>query len=217
MPWRRRERERDKAYPNLSETRTYFHPRKPHNVWGANRPGGLTRPLCPGEEEEKTKQRPRAEQTLRKQKGSRSYSRFYFKHHTWRGCNARVHASPQTGRGEFLCWAAQVALHWSLTQFTPASMDVQPQNTIERSGLRFPLKKRSGKSRLLQAGKVLHSGCFAISVVIFALVGFSYVVGDISSCLMQRGPQVGATDRFLNEVYCTAAPSQTDSSCPSVM
>ena len=25
------------------------------------------------------------------------------------------------------------AMHWSLTQFTPASMGVQPQNTIERS------------------------------------------------------------------------------------
>lgn len=28
---------------------------------------------------------------------------------------------------------AQVALHWSLTQFTPAAMDVQPQNTLERA------------------------------------------------------------------------------------
>ncbi|CAJ1356232.1 unnamed protein product [Effrenium voratum] len=58
-------------------------------------------------------------------------------------------------------WTDQyaVALHWSLTQFTPASMDVQPQNSVER--------------------------CYAISVVIFALVGFSYVVGDISSCLTQ--------------------------------
>jgi hypothetical protein len=26
----------------------------------------------------------------------------------------------------------QVALHWSLTQFTPAAMDVQPQNMLER-------------------------------------------------------------------------------------
>lgn len=52
-----------------------------------------------------------------------------------------------------------VALHWSLTQFTPAAMDVQPQNMLERG--------------------------YAISVVIFALVGFSYVVGDISSCLTQ--------------------------------
>lgn len=30
------------------------------------------------------------------------------------------------------------------------------------------------------------TGGYAISVVIFALVGFSYVVGDISSCLTQR-------------------------------
>eukprot|EP00913_Durusdinium_trenchii_P029860 g27980.t1 len=52
-----------------------------------------------------------------------------------------------------------VALHWSLTQFTPAAMDVQPQNPLERA--------------------------YTISVVIFALVGFSYVVGDISSCLTQ--------------------------------
>lgn len=52
-----------------------------------------------------------------------------------------------------------VALHWSLTQFTPAAMDVQPQNMLERA--------------------------YAISVVIVALVGFSYVVGDISSCLTQ--------------------------------
>ena len=42
-------------YPQISETRTNIHtPRKPHNIWGANRPGGLTRPLCPGEEEEET-------------------------------------------------------------------------------------------------------------------------------------------------------------------
>lgn len=27
----------------------------------------------------------------------------------------------------------QVALHWSLTQFTPAAMDVQPQNPLERT------------------------------------------------------------------------------------
>lgn len=55
--------------------------------------------------------------------------------------------------------AYMVALHWSLTQFTPAAMDVQPQNPLERA--------------------------YTISVVIFALVGFSYVVGDISSCLTQ--------------------------------
>ena len=27
-------------------------------------------------------------------------------------------------------------MHWSLTQFTPASMGVQPQNTIERTSLK---------------------------------------------------------------------------------
>ena len=39
---------------NIPGTGTNFsHPRKPHNIWGANRPGGLTRPLCPAEEEER--------------------------------------------------------------------------------------------------------------------------------------------------------------------
>ena len=44
-------------YPKIietSDTRTTFsNPRKPHNIWGANRPEGSTRPLCPAEEEEK--------------------------------------------------------------------------------------------------------------------------------------------------------------------
>ncbi|CAJ1329731.1 unnamed protein product [Effrenium voratum] len=51
------------------------------------------------------------------------------------------------------------SLHWAITQFTPASMHVQPQNIDERA--------------------------FAISVVVFALVGFSYVVGSISGSLAQ--------------------------------
>ncbi|CAK0834972.1 unnamed protein product [Prorocentrum cordatum] len=50
-------------------------------------------------------------------------------------------------------------LHWSLTQFTPAPMDIQPQNFLER--------------------------VFAISVVVCALVGFSYVVGSITGSLAQ--------------------------------
>lgn len=41
------------------------------------------------------------------------------------------------GKAPWASWAshriAQVALHWSLTQFTPAAMDVQPQNTLERA------------------------------------------------------------------------------------
>eukprot|EP00415_Alexandrium_ostenfeldii_P005161 UN5161 len=50
-------------------------------------------------------------------------------------------------------WSYQylTAFHWAITQFTPASMHVQPQNRIERA--------------------------FAILVVIFALVGFSYPAG----------------------------------------
>mmetsp|Transcript_14422 Transcript_14422/g.41465 ORF Transcript_14422/g.41465 Transcript_14422/m.41465 type:complete len:466 (-) Transcript_14422:55-1452(-) len=51
------------------------------------------------------------------------------------------------------------AYHWSMTQFTPASMNVQPQNTLERG--------------------------FSIVVIIFALVGFSYVVGSITGSLTQ--------------------------------
>jgi len=51
------------------------------------------------------------------------------------------------------------SLHWSITQFTPASMHVQPQNSVERT--------------------------FAITVVVFALVGFSYLVGSITNSLSQ--------------------------------
>merc|ERR1719215_865150 len=50
-----------------------------------------------------------------------------------------------------------VAFHWSLTQFTPASMSVQPANEVERA--------------------------YAIVVVVFALVGFSYLVGSITGSL----------------------------------
>jgi len=52
-----------------------------------------------------------------------------------------------------------VSLHWSLTQFTPAGMDVTPTNEIERG--------------------------FTIGVVVFALVGFAYVVGSITASLGQ--------------------------------
>jgi hypothetical protein len=51
------------------------------------------------------------------------------------------------------------AFHWSITQFTPASMDVQPQNQTER--------------------------IFTLVVVVFALVGFSYMVGSITGLLGQ--------------------------------
>merc|ERR1719221_2539193 len=58
-------------------------------------------------------------------------------------------------------WSYQYAtsFHWSITQFTPSSMHVQPQNIRER--------------------------VFAITVVVLALVGFSYVVGSITGSLAQ--------------------------------
>jgi len=65
------------------------------------------------------------------------------------------------------------SFHWSITQFTPASMDVQPQNVVER--------------------------LFAVAVVVFALVGFSYVVGSITGSLAQiRSMQEDASKQFWN-------------------
>mmetsp|Transcript_68420 Transcript_68420/g.164254 ORF Transcript_68420/g.164254 Transcript_68420/m.164254 type:complete len:818 (-) Transcript_68420:67-2520(-) len=51
------------------------------------------------------------------------------------------------------------AFHWSMTQFTPSTMDIAPQNTMER--------------------------LFAIAVVVMALVIFAYMVGSITSSLTQ--------------------------------
>lgn len=58
-------------------------------------------------------------------------------------------------------WSEQYAwsFHWGITQFTPSSMPVQPENLGER--------------------------CFAVSVVVFALVFFSYIVGSITGSLSQ--------------------------------
>lgn len=72
-------------------------------------------------------------------------------------------------------WGHQyaVAYHWSITQFTPASMHVQPQSVAER--------------------------VFAISIVVFALVGFAYVIGSITGSLTQlRQMQEEATKQFWN-------------------
>jgi len=63
------------------------------------------------------------------------------------------------------------AFHFSITQFTPASMHVQPQNVGER--------------------------VFTIGVVVFALVGFSYLVGSITNSLTQlRGISEDASKQF---------------------
>jgi len=59
-------------------------------------------------------------------------------------------------------WGYQylTSFHWSITQFTPASKpNLQPQNALERS--------------------------FAVGLVVFALIGFAYIVGSITGSLTQ--------------------------------
>lgn len=51
------------------------------------------------------------------------------------------------------------AFHWAITQFTPSSMHVQPQNTPERA--------------------------FTVIIIVFGLVGFSYLVGSITGSLTE--------------------------------
>jgi len=58
---------------------------------------------------------------------------------------------------ESFSYAYSTALHWSLTQFTPASMEVVPQNTLERF--------------------------FTIMVIILALVAFSSFVSSITAAM----------------------------------
>ena len=58
-------------------------------------------------------------------------------------------------------WSYQyvTSFHWAITQFTPSSMHVQPQNIYERT--------------------------FCVIVVISGLVGFSYLVGSITGSLAE--------------------------------
>jgi len=70
-------------------------------------------------------------------------------------------------------WLEQyaVSFHWAITQFTPASMRVQPVDNGERG--------------------------YAIGVVVFALVGFAYVVGSITGSLTQlRGMKESESKQF---------------------
>eukprot|EP00929_Paragymnodinium_shiwhaense_P051583 TRINITY_DN25939_c0_g1_i1.p1 TRINITY_DN25939_c0_g1~~TRINITY_DN25939_c0_g1_i1.p1 ORF type:complete len:885 (-),score=197.64 TRINITY_DN25939_c0_g1_i1:232-2886(-) len=63
------------------------------------------------------------------------------------------------------------SFHWSIAQFTPATMHIHPQNLRERF--------------------------FTVNIIVIALVGFSYVVGSISNSLAQlRNMQDGATKQF---------------------
>merc|ERR1719491_32015 len=60
--------------------------------------------------------------------------------------------------GEFP-YAYATALHWSLTQFTPASMEVVPENTVER--------------------------VFCVMVLVFAMVTFSSFISSITNAMTQ--------------------------------
>mmetsp|Transcript_11044 Transcript_11044/g.24534 ORF Transcript_11044/g.24534 Transcript_11044/m.24534 type:complete len:963 (-) Transcript_11044:107-2995(-) len=52
-----------------------------------------------------------------------------------------------------------LSVHWAMAQFTPASMEIQPRNEIERA--------------------------YCVLIIMFALVCFSYVVGSITASLGQ--------------------------------
>jgi len=70
-------------------------------------------------------------------------------------------------------WPYQYALafHWSITQFTPSTNDIAPKNMAER--------------------------VTAICVVVFALVGFAYIVGSITGSLTQlRSLSEGSAKMF---------------------
>lgn len=85
-------------------------------------------------------------------------------------------------------WGHQyvVAFHWGITQFTPSSMHVQPQNVPERVA--------------------------SICIVVFALVGFSYIVGSISGSLAQlRNLKADADRQFWNvKMYLTKQQVPTE-------
>lgn len=85
---------------------------------------------------------------------------------------------PQT-EDEWPYWYT-TALHWSLTQFTPASMEVSPKNAYERS--------------------------FAIVIILFALVVFSSLISSITASMthlrLKNAEQLRErefTRRFLQE------------------
>lgn len=77
----------------------------------------------------------------------------------WTGSSASwvLELEGATGHGVSVGYAYTSALHWSLTQFMPASMEVVPVNVAER--------------------------IFAIVVIVFAMVSFSSFVSSISSAM----------------------------------
>lgn len=79
--------------------------------------------------------------------------------------------SDQGFNGTSIAYRYTTALHWSLTQFTPASMSVQPRNIFERA--------------------------FAIAVLVVGLVLFSSFISNITTSMTQlRGMQDDKTKQF---------------------
>jgi len=75
---------------------------------------------------------------------------------TWEAGGATwIHAAKLPGRD--IGYRYATALHWSLTQFTPASMEVTPTNTMERF--------------------------FAVCVLVFAMVMFSSFISSITAAM----------------------------------
>lgn len=87
----------------------------------------------------------------------------------WIGCFWFLTANSQTTNRTWitfhqfadddLMYKYLTSFHWAITQFTPSSMHVQPQNTLERA--------------------------YAITVIVLGLVGFSYLVGSITGSLAE--------------------------------
>mmetsp|Transcript_4094 Transcript_4094/g.8408 ORF Transcript_4094/g.8408 Transcript_4094/m.8408 type:complete len:808 (-) Transcript_4094:29-2452(-) len=76
---------------------------------------------------------------------------------TWAEANWVAELERQGPLGTDLRYRYATSLHWSLTQFTPASMEIVPHNTRERT--------------------------FVICVIVFALVSFSSFLSSITSSM----------------------------------
>eukprot|EP00931_Biecheleriopsis_adriatica_P010690 TRINITY_DN111762_c0_g1_i1.p1 TRINITY_DN111762_c0_g1~~TRINITY_DN111762_c0_g1_i1.p1 ORF type:complete len:764 (-),score=119.84 TRINITY_DN111762_c0_g1_i1:60-2267(-) len=81
------------------------------------------------------------------------------------------HAGQTPVYGMNTWWQYTTSLHWSITQFTPASMDVSAVNTLER--------------------------VFSISILFISLVSLSSIIGSVSASMTQlRGLKGDTTKQF---------------------
>jgi len=88
--------------------------------------------------------------------------------------------------GEDIWYCYLTSLHWSLTQFTPASMEVVPRNSFER--------------------------LFAVCIITFAMVTFSSFVSAITNAMTQlrnlnheRNEQFSALRRYFGENHVSSS------------